>query len=90
MAGRMKKYVWEEIESFRSMREFEKFLNWIEFQVSDGSCSEVHKDMKKSMLPPQYRYFRQVGSTEVWKLLYPDPGYFSGAWKIDISDHEPC
>lgn len=70
---------WEEIDSFRSMGEYRRFLRWIEAQVADGTCEEL-KQQEASGSEWTDRWFKCIATNEVWKLSCPDPGYFPGSW----------
>ena len=72
---------WEEIDSFHSPMEFNRFNRWIEQQIKKKLFIEIfdykgRKDLKSS------RYFKCCSSGEIWKLAEPDPGYFSWAWVL--------
>jgi hypothetical protein len=72
---------WEEIDSFHSPLEFNRFNRWIEQQIKMKVFIEIfnhegHRNLKSS------RYFKCCSSGEVWKLAAPDPGYFPGAWVL--------
>ena len=73
--------VWEEIHGFSSLGEFRRFEAYIEKQVSDREAEELEPD-------PEYgkgeifggRWFRDVESGQVWRLLEPDFP-FKGLWE---------
>ena len=72
---------WEEIHGFAGPGEFRRFEDFIERQVRDGNAEEVAVD-------PAYgpgmlfggRWFRDVTSGEVWRLIPPDPPFY-GLWE---------
>lgn len=72
---------WEEIIGFRSPREHQDFIAWIESQVADGVCEELCGVGDNVTDKWRDRLFRCVASGDVWKLSCPDPGYFAGAWR---------
>ena len=80
---------WEEIDSFHSPLEFNRFTRWIEKQIQKKVFVEIFdhegdRDLKST------RYFKCCSSGEIWKLAMPDPGYFSGAWVlVSNADKKP-
>lgn len=72
---------WEEIHGFESPSEYQRFVAYIERQVAQGHVSEIAVD-------PDYgagmvfggRWFRDIESREVWRLVPPDPP-FRGCWE---------
>ncbi|WP_142779267.1 MULTISPECIES: hypothetical protein [Agrobacterium] len=79
----MKNCDWEEISSFRSLSEYQRFLAWLEEQVKRGECEEIVED-KTIFFEPAERKFRCRESGQIWRLLCPDPGYFSGSWRPEV------
>lgn len=77
----MKASGWEEIHGFQSPGEYRRFVAYIEKQVGDGFVIEVP-------VGPDYgpgklfggRWFRDLESGEVWRLIPPDPP-FCGVWE---------
>jgi hypothetical protein len=73
--------IWKEIHGFSSPGEFHRFKVYIEKQVIDGDAEELVSD-------PEYgkgeifggRWFRDVESGEVWRLVEPDFP-FKGLWE---------
>lgn len=71
----------QEIRGFVSPGEFERFKRYLERQVAAGAALEVDCD-------PAYghgeiyggRWFRDLESGEVWRLVAPDPP-FTGVWE---------
>jgi hypothetical protein len=65
--------MWEEIHGFQSPGEFNRFVRYIENQVSSGEVEEVNPD-------PNYgkgeiyggRWFKDLETGEVWRLVPPD------------------
>lgn len=70
---------WEEIRSFNSPGEFQRFLVWVDAQVQSGECEElfIRDDSVKNT---DSRLFRCISTGDTWRLTFPDPGYFSGSW----------
>ena len=68
----------DEINAFRSISHFESFLIWIEKEKQYGSVKEI-----KSFHNGYFyeKWFKWKYNGQVWKLAYPDPGYFPGFWK---------
>lgn len=73
--------VWEEIQGFRTPGEYQRFVDYIEAQVLSEAARELPVD-------PGYgrgevyggRWFQDVESREVWRLVPPDPP-FTGLWE---------
>jgi len=72
---------WEEIQGFVSPGEFDRFVKYLDRQIAEGVAREVDCD-------PDYgrdqlfggRWFRDLESGEVWRLLPPDFP-FTGLWE---------
>ncbi|HET8942002.1 MAG TPA: hypothetical protein VFN13_08445 [Rudaea sp.] len=72
--------MWEEIHGFESPGEYVRFVAYIEQQVAQGHALEEAVD-------PDYgsgkifggRWFRDVESGEIWRLVQPDLP-FRGCW----------
>ena len=77
----MTKTVWEEIDSFVLPSEFERFVQYIEGQVKAGYAKEI--DPYRDYAPGELygsRWFEDVDSGEVWRLVPPDFP-FKGTWE---------
>ena len=80
--------VWEEIHGFQTSGEYRRFVRYIEDQISAGYTDEVPVD-------PEYRrgllyggrWFKDVETGEVWRLVPPDPP-FRGLWEPVVYDAE--
>lgn len=73
---------WEEIASFHSWHEFELFVDWIEKQVKAGRAIEVPVEDRYAGEMISERWFVCADCGSVWRLVYPDPGYFSGLFRF--------
>jgi len=73
--------VWEEIHGFASPGEYERFVRYIEGQVSAGVAREVSVDRLygKGMLYGG-RWFQDAKNGSIWRLVPPDPT-FKGLWE---------
>ena len=71
---------WKEIENFRSPNEFNRFVCWIEEQVKTGSATEILVESRYAGEMIAERWFVCANCQSKWRLLYPDPGYFSGSF----------
>lgn len=73
--------VWEKINGFHSLGEYQKFVLYIESQVQAGHAKEMasvsgcHKDLVFGG-----RWFEDVDSGEKWRLVPPDFP-FRGVWE---------
>lgn len=69
---------WEEIGSFRSQGEFNRFVRWIEDQVKAGYAAEIPVENRYAGEMISERWFVCTDCQSRWRLVYPDPGFFSG------------
>ena len=77
----------EEIESFRSPGEFERFVAWLELQLERGALEELpvgtpygNGNMWRE------RWFRLPGSDEPWRLVEPDVPFYGIFMPVDPDD----
>lgn len=68
----------ERIDAFRSISHFEQFLIWIEKEKQYGTVIEI-KSFHNGY--SYEKWFKWKLNGQIWKLVYPDPGYFSGFWR---------
>ena len=72
---------WEAIPGFVTPGEYRRFVEFIERQVATGEAIELPVDAKYGPgLVFGGRWFREVSSGEVWRLIPPDPP-FAGLWE---------
>jgi hypothetical protein len=72
---------WEEIHGFSTPEEYRRFVEYIQRQVALGQAEEVPVD--PSYGPGELfggRWFRDLESGEVWRLIPPDPPFY-GVWE---------
>ena len=79
--------VWEEIQGFQTPGEYQRFVEYITGQTAAGLARELTVD-------PRYgrgevyggRWFQDIESGEIWRLVPPDPP-FTGQWeRVRIGD----
>jgi 16S rRNA G966 N2-methylase RsmD len=70
---------WEKINNFYSLLEFKRFVRWLDEQIVDGGAVEIEAENLYS-LNLEERWFKCLGNSEVWHLVYPDPP-FAGLWE---------
>lgn len=72
---------WEEIHGFQSPAEYQRFVRYIEDQVQAGHAKEIVPvpDYHKGFVFGG-RWFQDVGSAEIWRLVPPDFP-FRGVWE---------
>lgn len=72
---------WEIIEEFSSLAEFKRFCAWIESQLEKNVIEQI--SVKNSYAGEYFeeKWFKCKESGQVWRLVYPDPGYFPGVWE---------
>ena len=68
--------VWEEIHGFTSPGEYTRFVRYIEGQVMSGAAKELPADptVGKGLIYGG-RWFRDVETGAVWRLVAPDPPF---------------
>jgi hypothetical protein len=72
---------WEQVDSFRSLKEYEGLLDRIRQQVNSGSALAVELDAKRRWGTSfEERWFRCGHHGDVWRLVAPDPP-FHGVFK---------
>ena len=71
---------WEEIDRFRSPSEFTRFVGWIEAQLQSGNATEVTARDHLAGEAISERRFVCMKCLSTWRLMYPDPGYSTGAF----------
>ena len=70
---------WEVIDDFRSLIEFQRFEKWLEYQVESNMTIEI-KVLEYYVSPnTKERWFRCLGTQDIWRLVYPDTP-FTGYW----------
>lgn len=82
----MSTVVWEEIHGFKSPGEYDRFVEYIEKQVEIGYAKELQPDQNygKGEIYGG-RWFEDVDSGEVWRLIPPDIP-FRGLWEpVEVS-----
>lgn len=68
------------IPEFRSWEHFQKFLHWIEKEKEYGSVQEIPvKSCYNDNI--EEHWFQWKENNQVWRLVYPEPGYFAGFWE---------
>jgi hypothetical protein len=67
---------WEKINDFRSLNEFDRFVDWITAQANAGAAQEVAVQAPYiGSSTFQEKWFRHVPSGETWRLVWPDPPF---------------
>lgn len=73
---------WEEVNGFRSLKEYERLLDRIRQQVSSGLAEAVELDPKRRWGTSfEECWFRCGPQGDVWRLVAPDPP-FRGIFKV--------
>ena len=81
MDNSMKSSLWEEIDDFRSLNEFERFEKWICTQLTSGDAVEVQVVAAYLDAPAfKEKWYRHIDSGETWRLVWPD-GPFTGLFE---------
>lgn len=72
---------WEKIPEFSSPSEYQRLVEYLIAQVKSGSAKEVACDMDYGKGEVYGgRWFQDVGSGQVWRLVSPDFP-FKGLWE---------
>jgi hypothetical protein len=67
---------WERISAFRSLNEFDRFVEWMAVQTTCGTAEEV--PVEKTYLGGntfREKWFRHIASGHVWRLVWPDASF---------------
>lgn len=66
---------WEEIDTFQSPGELQRFEQWMVEQINLGQAKEVEVD--PTLRGPYWhqRWFQHNASAAVWRLAEPDPPF---------------
>ena len=78
---------WQEIHGFSSPGEFTHFVTYIEHQVTEGIAEEIKpNDTYGKGEIYGGRWFRDIDSGKIWRLVEPDFP-FKGLWEqVDEED----
>ena len=64
---------WKKIEDFRSLSEFDKFVEWMDVQTKSGAAkTEAVGKPYSGATTFHEKWFRHVASGKVWRLVWPD------------------
>lgn len=74
-------FSWEEISSFGSLRERDRFLTWMRSQVAIGLAEEVRAP-RGGPFGTRDRWFRHVSSGTLWRLVPDENPYGPGFWPV--------
>lgn len=74
-------FSWEEISSFGSLRERDRFLTWMRSQISNGLAEEVHAPLS-GPFGTHDRWFRHVSTGTLWRLVPDENPYGPGFWLV--------
>lgn len=68
--------LWQAIDDFQSLGEFNRFVIWLEEQVSVGEAEEVTVEQPYvGAMSLKERWFRNSTESRIWRLVYPDPPF---------------
>jgi hypothetical protein len=70
---------WEEIGTFGSLRERDRFLAWMEAQIADAVAVEIKAPAGES-LEADERWFRHIPSGSLWRLVSDENLHGPGFW----------
>jgi hypothetical protein len=71
--------VFEKIDEFNSIGEFERFQKYIKEFLENGNLIEI--PVKKKYAGFVEQWFKCVGCGQIWRLVHPDFP-FKGIWDI--------
>lgn len=63
---------WEKINDFQSYSEFERFVAWIEEQVSEAIADELPVRKPYIGATSREKWYRHGASQMIWRLVWPD------------------
>jgi hypothetical protein len=67
---------WENVSDFQSYSEFERFVAWMNEQLSSSAAEELPvREPYVGATAFHERWFRHVASGTVWRLVWPDPPF---------------
>lgn len=67
---------WEEIDSFGTPGEFQRFVRWIAEQITSGTASEVPVTTRYGGAKTLHeRWFTHADSGQTWRLVAPEPPF---------------
>ena len=77
MDSQVKQSLWEPIESFASLGEFNRFVAWMNDQIKNGFAVET------AVISPYLdattfdeKWFKNVETGKVWRLVGPDGPFY--------------
>lgn len=68
---------WEEISSFGSLRERDRFLSWLQIQIVNGVAEELTVPANGEA---GERWFRHIPTGSLWRLISDQNPYGPGFW----------
>lgn len=72
----MTKCPWEIINDFRSLLEFNRFVQWMNEQVNANVAREIAvRSPYASSTSLNEKWFFHIDSGEAWRLIWPDPPF---------------
>ena len=74
-------FSWEEISSFGSLRERDRFLTWMRGQIAGGLAEEVGTPLTGPFGTGD-RWFRHVPTGTLWRLVPDDNPHGPGFWSV--------
>jgi hypothetical protein len=74
-------FSWEEISSFGSLRERDRFLTWMRDQIAGGLAEEVHAPAAGPFGTAD-RWFRHIPTGTLWRLVPAENPHGPGFWAV--------
>jgi hypothetical protein len=74
-------FSWEEISSFGSLRERDRFLTWMRDQIANGLAEEVIAPAAGPFGTAD-RWFRHIPTGTLWRLVPAENPYGPGFWAV--------
>jgi hypothetical protein len=81
MDNQVKQCLWESIDDFASLGEFNRFVAWMNDQIKKG-LAEEHSVISPYMGATTFeeKWFKHIETGQIWRLVWPD-GPFHGVFE---------
>jgi hypothetical protein len=78
-------FQWEWIANFGSLCERDRFMAWMRNQIKDGMAEEIHAPADEPFDAGD-RWFRQIPTGSLWRLVSDENPSGPGFWPARVSD----
>jgi hypothetical protein len=77
---------WEQITAFDGPEEFRRFQQWLQDQVASGAAEEVSVAEQYSGSDFDEKWYRNMHTNEIWRLVAPDPPFYGVFESVPASE----